>query len=952
MPIFASNFTSNILSGAVFVSGGNVAVTLTPTPYALEGDKSFVIKIRRGSIQGTVVSTSAPITLKDRSSLVSFTANTSTVAEGNLVSFSLVTANAINGATVYYSVFPVTANVTADDFTGNTGSIVITNNAATFALKANADVSLVDETGENFRVQLRTNSITGNVVFNTTNVTILDTYKTYNVLTFGPPSSSILESTNVTFTFSATNVPLGTTLFYETAGNALVTSNTGSFVLNSLSNTFTVSVGDVPTGAIRAFNVNLRAGASNAPIVATSNNVYVADLALAYIAATGGNDVYIDKGDKVHVFLSSNNFTITRGGATAPLANVQYLVIGGGGAGGWGYYGGGGGAGGLLLGNATTTATTYAVTVGGGGTAPANPSIGGSSGSNSIIFSSIIAYGGGFGAGPENDGSPGGSGGGGYSFARKGGLGTPGQGTNGGLNPGTPPAFNDRYGGGGGGSSYKGDDGGPVPGGGGQGGQAISSNIAGTSTYGDSVTQSPFSETFWAGGGAGGGGFGYTYGGGGRGGSVPGAARPAGQNGTNNTGGGGGGGGFNPAANGSTTGGAGGSGIVIIRYPFVESPTYTSLTTTSNFTYETLNAVFTLNTINLANNTLLYYTTVGNIISADFVSGNTGSFRTTSNTTTISLATSSNIPSTEERFFQLQVRADGLAEAVLLTSNVFTVKGSALGAGPNVELLLVGGGGGGGNGGGGGGAGGLLYYGSNTTPKTPNGVEYASFIGLPYTITVGAAGGQAVSGSNSVFSLDSTTIYSALGGGYGGAGYGNNPTKGPAGSPGGSGGGAGPSPGQPVSYTQVGTGTAGQGNPGGNGFSQLPSSYFGGAGGGAGFAGSPNAGAGGNGLAYNISGTYTAYAGGGGGGSISGQPGAGGVGGGGTNDTPGAVNTGGGGSSGAGGSSGFPGGSGVVILRYPAASYGNATSTTGNPNVTISGNFRTYRFWQSGTITF
>jgi hypothetical protein len=375
------------------------------------------------------------------------------------------------------------------------------------------------------------------------------------------------------------------------------------------------------------------------------------------------------------------------------------------------------------------------------------------------------------------------------------------------------------------------------------------------------------------------------------------------------------------------------------------------LTTSSNFTYETLNAVFTLNTLNLANNTLLYYTTVGNIISADFVSGNTGSFRTTSNTTTISLATSSNIPSTEERFFQLQVRADGLAEAVLLTSNVFTVKGSALGAGPNVEMLLVAGGGGGGNGGGGGGAGGLLYYGSNTTPKTPNGVEYASFIGLPYTITVGAAGGQAVSGNDSAISLNSAAIYTALGGGYGGAGYGNNPTKGPAGSPGGSGGGAGPSPANGT-YTSVGTGTAGQGNSGGNGFSQLPSSYFGGAGGGAGAAGNPNAGAGGNGLAYNISGTYTAYAGGGGGGSISGQPGAGGVGGGGTDATPGAVNTGGGGSSGSGGGSGFPGGSGVVILRYPAASYGNATSTTGNPNVTISGNFRTYRFWQSGTITF
>jgi hypothetical protein len=45
------------------------------------------------------------------------------------------------------------------------------------------------------------------------------------------------------------------------------------------------------------------------------------------------------------------------------------------------------------------------------------------------------------------------------------------------------------------------------------------------------------------------------------------------------------------------------------------------------------------------------------------------------------------------------------------------------------------------------------------------------------------------------------------------------------------------------------------------------------------------------------------------------------------------------------------GGSGVVILRYPSASYGNVTSTTGNPTVTVAGGYRTYIFSQSGTIT-
>jgi hypothetical protein len=69
--------------------------------------------------------------------------------------------------------------------------------------------------------------------------------------------------------------------------------------------------------------------------------------------------------------------------------------------------------------------------------------------------------------------------------------------------------------------------------------------------------------------------------------------------------------------------------------------------------------------------------------------------------------------------------------------------------------------------------------------------------------------------------------------------------------------------------------------------------------------------------------------------------------------TAGNVNTGGGGGAtrGADTSSGRPGGSGVVILRY-ADSFVAANATTGSPNVTVSGGYRIYRFWQSGSIQF
>jgi len=620
MPLYASNFTANSLSGTVKVSAGTANIRIALAPFALEGNKQFVLKLRKDSVTGTVIATTPNISIADTSTFVSLTANTATVNEGGLVAFSLVTTNVVNGARIYYSVFPATANVTADDFVANTGSAIITNNAALFTLQANTNFAPVDETGENFRVQLRTTDVaTGNIVYTTSNFTILDTDKTYNIITFAPPSFNITESSNITFTFTATNIPLGTTFYYETTGNATVTSNTGSFVLNSLSNTFTVSAGAVPANQINAFTVNLRTGSAAGPIVRTSDTVYVLDSALAYTNATGGDQVYIDNGYKVHLFLSSNNFSISRAGFSN-FANINYLAVGGGGGAAGTYQSGGAGAGGALLSNVLFNNTgTYTITVGSGAAGGAISTYG-ANGSNTTIsgpgLTTITAYGGG---GTTVDtpvaSYPGGSGGGAPVAAPAGyGTGTPGQGYPGGSAvAGGAPAYNTRAGAGGG-AGGAGQPGATQTN---QGGIGITSSITGTSTG-------------YAGGGGGGaygiygypGGDAYTgYGGGGGGGYAP-STRVNGQSGNVNTGGGGGG----TERSGTGVGGSGGSGIVVLKYPFVEAATYTALTTTSpttsTFTYETFSITFTLSTLNLANNTLLYYTTVGNVVSTNFVSGN------------------------------------------------------------------------------------------------------------------------------------------------------------------------------------------------------------------------------------------------------------------------------------------------------------------------------------------
>jgi len=982
MPIFASNFASNSLSGTVRVINGFANINLNTIPYALEGDKSFVIKIRKDSPTGEVLSTSPPLAFRDSSSLISVTANVSSVAEGNLVAFSVVTANAVNGANLFYSVFPVTANVTADDFTANTGTFTIINNAATFALRANADISLMDETGETFRVQLRTTDSVGNVVFVTSNIAILDTFKTINVLSLSENSTTATEGSPIIFTFTATNVPTGTVLYYSTTGNTTFSPNTGSFAMNGTSNTITLTPAPIPSLQTRTFSLQIRKDSVSGEIIRTSNNIVAIDSGLAYTVATGGT-VVDDGGFRSHVFTASGNLVISSVGATYNTIEYQIVAGGGGGADGYiGQGGGGGGAGGLIYSNnIIAVASTMSVIVGAGGS-PAGYDTKATNGTPSV-FNANTAIGGGGGAGKRNQGAGGvpagngGSGGGGLygTFPPAGGndrgTGTPGQG-----NPGGESLYNVPFGGGA-----------PNSGGGGGAGSrgytwdngsyssAPTANVNGgiglvamsvPDSYG---TPGPAPGRYFAGGGGGG----YAGspsasmypGNGGFGGGGNGAGRPessgTGTNGTTNTGGGGGGGTY-PGNYTIYSGRTGGSGIVIVRYPYVPPPTFTSITSTSNFVTAGSNLTLTINTLNLANNTMLYYSTVGNVTTSNFVSGNIGSFRSTANSTTLVLGTNS-LPANEERFFQLQINSNGVGEAAEITSNVLYIKhiniAPLVGEGGTlitengynthifttsgnitfsktgtVEYMIVAGGGagalGGGTntcGGGGGGAGGLIF--SNNIS--------VSGITMPVVVGAGAAGPTSNPGSNG--SPSSFNGNTAIGGG-GGGGVQNVGPGGVGARDGGSGGGrmygTDPSPSPGTS----GAGTAGQGYPGGSFHpTEVRNSGGGGGAGGAGSIPSSFTNGGVGRTIFSLPASYGTpgpapgryFAGGGGGGMAGNQPNgqtqtghAGGAGGGGKGYNYGAAvngttNTGGGG----GGSSpdsptAGNGGSGIVIIRYPA----------------------------------
>ena len=242
--------------------------------------------------------------------------------------------------------------------------------------------------------------------------------------------------------------------------------------------------------------------------------------------ASGGDIVTNDGTYWIHTFLSSGTFT------PAKALTCDYLVVAGGGGGGKNV-GGGGGAGGLQTSTSTNlTPTAYVVTVGGGGAGGGPADIQGISGSNSILSSVITSTGGGGGGGAgEVQGLNGGSGGGSsYNGNIAGGLGTAGQGNNGGS------SIYFVAGGGGGAGGVGANATGSGSGAGGIGATSSLINAFATATS-TGVYSAP--NYYYAGGGGGGG---YTpqvdgaggIGGGGAGGGTPTA-------GTRGTGGGGGG---------------------------------------------------------------------------------------------------------------------------------------------------------------------------------------------------------------------------------------------------------------------------------------------------------------------------------------------------------------------------------------------------------------------------
>lgn len=411
MSVNSNDFETGSLEGTVTILNQYANIILDTSPYAFEGDKRFVIKLRKDSVEGTVIATTPVITIQDNATVAGLVSNTYRLAEGDIAEFTFTTQNAPNNSILFYTVEPMTANVTFDDFIrgpenelndaniflANTGSFVVYNNVGRFTLQANVGGEIVEE-GEKFRVQVRAANIEGPILAVSDNVTLLDTANIQLYFLSTPSPSSIVYSNTITIAVTTINVGDGTNLFYTTAGtvnaDTFLSGNTGEITINSGSGNIVLEGNGFTEAQVETFSLQLREGSVTGDILATTDLIELYDPNVLYSKISGGTKIESGLYD-IHVFTSSESLTVNRVGTVHN--SIDYMLVGGGGKGGTGAAGftltgvlnGGGGGGGVRSGTTplinssiSRNYTSGTVTVGAGSTSTTT-----NGGTSSLILS-------------------------------------------------------------------------------------------------------------------------------------------------------------------------------------------------------------------------------------------------------------------------------------------------------------------------------------------------------------------------------------------------------------------------------------------------------------------------------------------------------------------------------------------------------------------------------------
>lgn len=297
----AADFTDSTLTGSFIVSNGTGTFSKTlRNDVTTEGNETIIAAVKTVSVIGTTVATAASVSISDTSTASNYldptytiTPSSSSVIEGNQITFNIITTNVNSNTTLYYTIQSLTGNMTSADFTDNSlnGSITIQNNAAQFTKTLTDDGYA--ESGNTFKVVLRSGSITGIPVAETTAVTVLDASQAVNPPTYQvvPSVTSVNEGSSVTWTVTTTGLDDGTVLYYTIDGgvgnNDMTTVTNGQLTINGNTGTFSRTfVNDQLTEGNETVIARLRSGSISGTVIATSATVTLVDTSQTPVVVT------------------------------------------------------------------------------------------------------------------------------------------------------------------------------------------------------------------------------------------------------------------------------------------------------------------------------------------------------------------------------------------------------------------------------------------------------------------------------------------------------------------------------------------------------------------------------------------------------------------------------------------------------------------------------------------
>ena len=283
----SADFSDNVTAGSFIVSNGigTVTKTIANDLDENEGIEAFAVRIAVGSSTGQVVGTSSTIFITDVGlPSATITPSATSVNEGSSVSFTVNTVNVTTPGSLYYS---TGGSASAADFTDDslTGSFNVVSTGSTTGVGTIVRAIATDfdtESGEQFSITVRTESISGSIVATSSNVTIGDVTPTINVT---ESATTVDEGGSVTFTISGSNIQDGNYFYtiYQEAGTINPTDFNpavldGNFTISNNSGSITITIAeDVTSEGPDIFKIQIRTGSTSGAVIAESNTIVIND---------------------------------------------------------------------------------------------------------------------------------------------------------------------------------------------------------------------------------------------------------------------------------------------------------------------------------------------------------------------------------------------------------------------------------------------------------------------------------------------------------------------------------------------------------------------------------------------------------------------------------------------------------------------------------------------------